>query len=160
MLTDFWYVGPGCLRSSPVHPPFFWDQHIKPPQEPGIQTKSVQGVDSPPPVWALLATKQVTSLWLLWRRAAPKPAVNCNRQASSCVKVFCSAGLSASWVSCGVGKHFLRNFTAQIHTSEENHWGMETMSSLWRLQSFLWIKHTALADLAPFGKEHFRMLAS
>lgn len=109
---------------------------------------------------------QVTSLWLLWRKAAPKPGVNCfqGRQTWKLqkffIKVFCSAGLSASWVSYGVGRHFFQNFIAQIDTSEENHRGMEKISSLWRLQSFLWIKHAALADLAPFGKEHVRMLAS
>ena len=73
---------------------------------------------------------QVTSLWLLWRKAAPKPGVNCVQGRfwklhKFGIKVFCSAGRSASWESYGLGRHFLRNFIAQIDTSEENHRGMK-----------------------------------
>ena len=163
MLTDF-YVGPGLsspLSSSSTH--FSETSTFKPPQEPGRQTRSVQcgWVDSPPPVatgckWLVsgcfeerqlqsLVSTAIGRFWKLHKFG---------------IKVFCSAGRSASWESYGLGRHFLRNFIAQIDTSEENHRGMEKISSLWRLQSFLWIKHAALADLAAFGKEHFRMLAS
>lgn len=163
MLTDF-YVGPGLwspLSSSSTH--FSETSTFKPPQEPGRQTRSVQcgWVDSAPPVatgckWLVsgcfeerqlqsLVSTAIGRFWKLHKFG---------------IKVFCSAGRSASWESYGLGRHFLRNFIAQIDTSEENHRGMEKISSLWRLQSFLWIKHAALADLAAFGKEHFRMLAS
>ena len=146
------------LSSSSTH--FSETSTFKPPQEPGRQTKSVQcgWVDSPPPVatgckWLVSGCFEEGQLQSLVSTAIGRQTWKLHKFG---IKVFCSAGRSASWVSYGVGRHFLRNFIAQIHTS--NH--RAKISSLWRLQSFLWIKHAALADLAPFEKEHFRMLAS